>query len=139
MRTDMLIELWERLRGYHKWPQAEATVEFVKQEHTYHDSAGKELHYSYTTGDRLVWVDSGGEKRSAPFTPPGKGKDPKFQFAEGETATIRYNPANPEQYFFPRLSAMRVRYFVSTALTISAVAIFCVGYVWVREMLGCSR
>lgn len=39
----MLIELWERLRGYHKWTETEAKIEFVKEEHTYRDTSGKGL------------------------------------------------------------------------------------------------
>ena len=137
MDAIMLMAIWERLRGYDKWTPAEATVVFVKEEHTYPGKDGKELHYSYVTGDRLAWTDAQGEKQSAPLKPAGK--DPKYQFAEGEVVSIRYNPANPEQYFFPRLSAMRVRYVISTALTVLAVAIVSVGYVFVRAMLGCSR
>jgi hypothetical protein len=133
----MLIEIWELLRGYHRWSLAEATVEYVKEEHVYHDSGGKELHYSYTTGERLVWKDARGEKCTAPLKPPGK--NPKYQFAEGETATIRYNPAMPDQYYFRKLAAMRVRSFFVTAFSILAVAAFCIGDIWVREMLGCSR
>jgi hypothetical protein len=137
MDAIMLMAIWEWLRGYSKWTPAEATVVFVKEEHTYTDKDGKQLHYSYITGDRLVWTDAGGEKRSAPLRPAGK--DPKYQFAEGETASIRYNPSNPEQYYFRELEKMRVRYVISTALTVIAVAIISVGYVWVRGILGCSR
>lgn len=137
MNATMLMELWEWLRGYTKWPQVEAKVEFVKEEHTYHDKDGKELHYSYVTGDRLVWTDAHGERRTAPLKPPGK--DPKYQFADGESVSIRYSPAHPEQYYFHKLETMRVRYFFSTAFTVIAVAIWVVGYDWVKDMLGCGR
>lgn len=137
MTIIMFIELWERLRGYDKWVSAEATVEYEKEEHTYHDTSGKELHYSYTTGERLAWTDARGEKCTAPLKPPGK--DPEYQFAEGETAAIRYNPAKPDQYYFRKLATMRVQYFVVTAFSIIAVAAFCIGDIWVRQMLGCSR
>jgi hypothetical protein len=137
MDAIMLMEMWEWLRGYNKWAPAEATVVFVKEEHTYPGSDGKELHYSYVTGDRLEWTDAGGEKRSAPLKPAGK--DPKYQFAEGETVSIRYDPASPDQYYFRGLDKMRVRYAISTALTVIAVAIVSVGYVFMRQILGCSR
>lgn len=133
----MLIEIWEWLRGYNKWTQVEAKIEFVKDEHIYHDKNGKDLHYSHITGERLVWTDAGGEQRQAPLKPPGD--DPKYQFTDGETAAIRCNPANPEQYYFRRLSEMRVLRFFRVTFTVIGVAIFSIGYVWIREMLGCSR
>ena len=137
MGAIMLIEIWERLRGYHHWTQAEAKIEFVKEEHTYHDKSGKELHYTYKTGECLVWTDARGAARQATLKP--RGNDPKYQFADEEMATIRYNPANPEQYYFRKLSEMRVRRFFATAFAVVTVATICIGEIWIREMLGCSR
>jgi len=34
---------------------------------------------------------------------------------------------------------MKTRYYVTTSLTILAVAAFCIGDIWLREMLGCGR
>jgi hypothetical protein len=133
----MLMEIWEHLRGYRRWTQAEAKVEFLKEEHLYHDKDGKDLHYSYVTGQRLAWTDSTGTAHYAPLKK--LGDDAKYQLAEGEAETIRYNPANPVQFYCRRISELKVRYYVSTACGILGVAIFCIGYVWVREMLGCSR
>ena len=133
----MLIEIWEWLRGYHKWTPAQAQIEFLKEEHLYHDKDGKDLHYSHITGDRLAWTDAQGEKHYAMLEQLG---DPaKYQFAEGETATIRYNPANPEQFYFRKQSEMKVRRFFVTTFTVIAVAAISIGYVAMREMLGCSR
>jgi hypothetical protein len=137
MASIMFIELWEWLRGYDKWLPAQATVEYVKEGHTYREASGKELHYSYTTGERLVWTDAHGQKCTAPLKPPSK--DPEYQFSEGETAAIRYNPAKPDEYYFRKLTTMRVRYFFVTAFAVIAVAAFCIGDIWVRQMLGCSR
>jgi hypothetical protein len=133
----MLIEIWEWQRGYSKWTPVEARVEFVKDEHIYHDKEGKDLHYSHVTGELLVWTDAGGQRRQAPLKPPGD--DPKYQFTDGEAAAIRYNPANPEQYYFRKLSEMKVLRFFRVTFTVIGVAIFSIGSVWIREMLGCSR
>ncbi|MGA7339916.1 MAG: DUF3592 domain-containing protein [Terracidiphilus sp.] len=133
----MLIELWEWLRGYHRWTEVDAKIELVKEEHTYHGSGGKDLHYSYAMGDRLVWTDLRGEQHHFDFKLPGdSGKD---RLADGEAVTLRYNPANPEQYYCRKLSEMKVRRFFATTFTVIAVAAMSIGYVWVREMLGCSR
>jgi hypothetical protein len=133
----MLMEMWEWLRGYHKWTQAEANIEFLKEEHLYHESSGGELHYSRITGERLVWTDARGQKHYAPLKPFGDA--PEQEFADGETLAIRFNPAHPEQYYCRRLSGMRVRRAFTTTCTVIAVAAVSIGYVWTREMLGCSR
>jgi hypothetical protein len=133
----MLMEIWERLRGYHKWTQAEAKVEFLKEEFLYHDKAGKDLHYSHVTGERLAWTDTTGQPHYAPLKK--LGDNTRYKFTEGEAETIRYNPASPDQFYCRNISEMKVRYYVSTAFTILAVAAFCIVSVWVREMLGCSR
>lgn len=133
----MLMEIWEHLRGYHRWTQAEAKVEFLKEEHIYHDKDGKDLHYTHVTGQRLAWTDSTGTAHYAPLKK--LGDDAKYQPAEGEAETILYDPASPDRFYCRKLSEMKVRYYVSTAFSILAVAVFCIGYVWVREMLGCSR
>ena len=133
----MLIETWEWLRGYHKWTPAEATIEFLKEEHLYHELSGGELHYSHIVGERLIWTDARGQRHYASLKPFGDA--PEQEFADGETVAIRYNPARPEQYYCRRLSAMRVRRAFATAGTITAVAARSIGMVWTREMLGCSR
>ena len=133
----MLMAIWEWLHGYRKWTATEARVEFLKEEHLYHDKEGKDLHYSYVTGRRLVWTDAAGQPHSAPL----KQLDdkPPYLLAEGEAETIRYNPANPDQFYCRKLSALRVRHIFTVAFTILAVAAFVVGEDWVRKMLGCSR
>lgn len=133
----MLIEIWEWLRGYRKWAQAEAQVKFLKEDHLLHDKSGKDLHYSSITGGRLVWRSASGEWHHADLE--RFGADAKYPFAEGETVTIRYNPANPIQFYSRALSEMKVRRFFATAFTVIAVAAISIGYVFVREMFGCSR
>ena len=133
----MLIEIWEHLRGYHKWTATEARVEFIKEEHLYHDDAGKDLHYSYVTGRRLAWTDTAGQPHYA--TLKKLGDDAKYQVPEGEIEDIRYNPANPDQFYCRKLSELKTRYYVTTAFSIIAVAIICIGWEWIRSALGCSR
>lgn len=59
----MLIELWERLRGYDKWVQVEARIESTrvwKQETRYGT-----VDYS---DDVMLWTDPTGMNHRAPFT-----------------------------------------------------------------------
>ncbi len=133
----MLIEIWEHLRGYHKWTEAQARVEYLKEEHLYHDKDGKDLHYSYVTGERLVWTDAAGQPHYAPLKK--LGDEPQYQLAEGEAETIRYNPANPDEFYCRSISELKVRYYARNTFGIIAIAAFVIGSLWVREMLGCSR
>jgi hypothetical protein len=133
----MLMVVWEWLRGYHKWTQTEARIEFEKQEHTYHDKDGKDLHYSSVTARCLVWTDAAGQKHSASL----KQLDdkPPYRLVDGESETIRYNPANPDQFYCGKLSGIKVRYYVTMTFTIIGIAIFCIGSEWIRSAIGCSR
>ncbi|HZP03646.1 MAG TPA: hypothetical protein VFB43_02010 [Terracidiphilus sp.] len=88
----MLIEIWEWLRGYRRWTPTEGRIEFLKEEHVYHDKDGEELHYTHVTGQRLVWIDARGQPHSAPVK---KLDDPQYQVKDGEIEVIRYNPATP--------------------------------------------
>lgn len=133
----MLVEIWEWLRGYNRWTQAEARIAFLKEDHVYHDAGGKELHYSHVTGRRLVWTDALGQTHQAPFKQ--LGDEPKYQLAEAEIEAIRYNPTNPEQFYCRRLSTLKIRYYVSMTFSIIFVIVFCIGYIWIRKLLGCSR
>jgi hypothetical protein len=137
MKATMLIEIWEWLRGYRKWQQAEAQVKFLKEDHLLHDKSGKDLHYSQITGGRLVWTSASGEWHHADLE--RLGEDAKYPFAEGETVTIRYNPAEPTQFYSRALSEMKVRRFVAGTFTAIAVAAMSIGYVWIKEMFGCSH
>jgi hypothetical protein len=137
MNPIMLVELWEWLRGYHKWTEVEAKVQFLQEELTYRDSSGEEVHYSSGKGDRLIWRDERGVAHHADFRLPKDSA--KYQFADGETATLRYNPANPEQYYVRKLLKIKVHRFFAAAFTVITVAAMVIGDVWIREMLGCSH
>jgi hypothetical protein len=102
----MLIELWERLRGYDKWVHATATVE--ASDPTYFQSRGHDYSRS---DDVIVWCDSAGEKHRAQFTV--QVGSPLFQLVQGSKVDIRYNPADPEQYYFRELLKTRIRQVAS--------------------------
>jgi hypothetical protein len=117
----MLIELWERLCGYDKWIETEAKIESSKP--TYYEYRGRDLSRS---DDIMVWTDKVGEKHWAQFT--ASADSPLYQLVEDSTIGIRYNPADPEQYYFRELLPTRIRKVLSTvvvaALLIAAVIFF---------------
>jgi Protein of unknown function (DUF3592) len=107
----MLIEIWERLRGYDKWVQTEATVESSSIEKTPQLSRGASVSYAYSSGDVLVWIDRQGAKQYADFNVPEGSV--LYQLIGGERVQIRYNPNEPEKYYFPELLKSRVRAVVN--------------------------
>jgi hypothetical protein len=113
----MLIELWEKLRGYDKWVQTEAKVESSEVEKTPQTNQyGTQVGYSYSSGDILTWTDASGEKQCATFTVPDDS--PLYQLIGGETLTIRYDPASPDHFYFRELLRTRIHTAVKTGLIV---------------------
>ena len=103
----MLIEIWERLRGYDKWIQTEAKIESSNLEEIKHyDRYGNQMESSWASDDEVVWTDKMGQKQSAEFKVPEDS--PIYQLLDGETVTIRYNPARPEEFYYRELLRTRV-------------------------------
>jgi hypothetical protein len=99
----MLIEIWERLRGYDKWIETEAEVESSKVSETLDSESGN---VTYGSGEVLVWADQQGENQRAYFTVPDDS--PLYQFVGGESIPIRYNPAEPDEYYLRELVETRI-------------------------------
>ena len=112
----MLTGIWERLRGYDKWVAAEATIESSKMKETPHMDRSGNLTYTYDSRDVLLWTDKHGEGQRAYFEVPDDS--PLYQLVGGEKLNIRYNPDDPEQYYFRELLQTRVRTFVKRAAAI---------------------
>jgi hypothetical protein len=111
----MLIEVWERLRGYDKWLQTEATIESSKvEEQPITNRSGAVMDYAYSSGDVLTWTDGNGEKQYADFSVPEES--PLFQLIGGETVTIRYNPAKPDEFYYRELLRTKVHSAFKTTL-----------------------
>jgi hypothetical protein len=108
MGTIMLIEIWERLRGYNKWIQTEAQFESSKVEESKQFGAYRQQDGStWASDDVLVWTDRQGQRHGVEFQVPDDS--PLYQFVDGETVTIRYNPAKPDQFYLRELLRTRVR------------------------------
>lgn len=110
----MLIEIWERMRGYDKWVQTEATINSSNVEKTEHVDRAGNTSYTWASGDGLVWVDLQGQQHGADFRVDDES--PLYQLVGGESVTIRYNPAKPDEYYFRELLRSRVRRLFQLAL-----------------------
>ncbi|MGB7987562.1 MAG: DUF3592 domain-containing protein [Terracidiphilus sp.] len=122
----MLIEIWERLRGYDKWVQVEATIESSNVEETKQTLHGQPAPSTWASRDELVWSDRQGQRRSAEFKIPDDS--PLYQLIGGETVTIRYNPAKPEKFYYRELLRTRVH----TAIKVIFLGLLFLGALFVR-------
>jgi Protein of unknown function (DUF3592) len=125
----MLMELWERLRGYNKWIATDATVTSSDVERTAHMDRGN-VYYTYDSGDQITWTDASGQKRSADFKVPDDS--PLYQLIGGETVSIRYNPANPDQFYYRDLLKTRIHTAVRTTAFILFFALLLLARILLR-------
>jgi hypothetical protein len=112
MGAIMLIEIWERLRGYDKWIQTEATIQSSDLNEM---EIGKVRDYSlvgsqsveeWNSSCVLAWTDKSGNSHEAEFDVAEDS--PLFQLYDGQKVAIRYNPANPDQFYLRGVSASKV-------------------------------
>jgi len=108
----MLIEIWERLRGYDKWVQTEATIKSSQLDEVevarvrtsrYGDS---EPITEWQSTCSLVWTDNTGHARSAYYEVSENSA--LFQLYDGQTETIRPNPSDPDKYYIRDLLRDRI-------------------------------
>jgi Protein of unknown function (DUF3592) len=137
----MLIELWERLRGYGKWVETEATIESAQQRIAMEyrdpsDPPGKSR-YTWKMEDVLTWSDAAGQRHQAHFT--AHEESPLFKLTAGAKLIIRCDPANPARFYSREIHKAELRHFIQVTLSVIGVVVLCVGYIFVREFLGCGR
>ena len=118
----MLIELWERLRGYDKWIQTEATIKSSTTKRTYRRVKGGRQDIWFVT-NTIVWTARQGQTRSADFYLDDISL--LKHFVVGETVTIRYNPLEPSIFYLRKLFQITLcRRIKWTALLLSGIVIF---------------
>jgi len=116
----MLIEVWEKFRGYDKWVNATAISDLEKTPYNNRDGS---VSYFYGAGDTIAWV-ADGTKHYADFNV--EEGSPLFQLVGGESVAIRYNPKNPDEFYYRDLLKSRVNRFcrgVFIALVFIAILI----------------
>jgi len=101
----MLIEVWEKFRGYDKWVNATAMIERSDVEKTPYNNRDGSVSYFYGAGDTIAWV-ADGTKHYADFNV--EEGSPLFQLVGGESVAIRYNPKNPDEFYYRDLLKSRV-------------------------------
>ena len=129
----MLIELWERLRGYDKWTITTARFESAELKQTAHLDRGGNVNYTYASNDELVWTDATGTRRSATFTVPDDS--PLYQFIGGEGVTIRYNPARSDHYYYRELLQTRLATIRKRIYWTLGFGIFLAFFSWLSQMM----
>jgi hypothetical protein len=105
----MLIELWEKFCEYDKWVPAVATVqstELSRVGEIGHDKSKPPVALGWESNCRIKWQDKNQTERSAVFQ--AYEESPLYQLIEGDTVGIRFNPANPSEYYLPGLMQSRV-------------------------------
>jgi hypothetical protein len=102
MRDIMLIQLWERLRGYDKWVDAEAKIESAELAEV--NFPGTRDRREKRTGPigwksecRIFWRDPGGGQHQGWFE--ADEESPLYQLVEGDTLNIRVNPESPDHFY----------------------------------------
>jgi hypothetical protein len=64
----VLIELWERFRGYDKWIETQATIKTARAGQVvvaeYHSKYGTDEVYSDDTSDFIAWKDTEGKEHT---------------------------------------------------------------------------
>ena len=114
----MLIEIWERLRGYDKWIQTEATIRSSDLKDLGFGSFRKDsarrlgLYDQWQSKSDFCWIDRSGNSHKGSFTV--SERSPLFQVIEGETIPIRFNPANPDKYYIRELFWHKSSFLVVT-------------------------
>lgn len=127
----MLIELWERLRGYDKWVQTTAKVESSIVEKTLHGNRSGPSSYSYRSRVVLRWKDKDLENEVAIFRVPDDS--PLYMLVGGEAIPIRYNPAQPDQLYLRELLQTRVRTFAKQALLVAFLVLIVVAAIFANR------
>src|ERR1700677_1384026 len=125
----MLIEIWERLRGYDKWAQTNAVGCRSGRKQAEHQG-GYGASFTTEAGDVIEWTDPTGEKQYADFNAPEGSK--LFQLTTGDTVEIRYNPAKPDDFYYRDLLQLRVRQAAGATLVVLFVLSFYGLMIWAR-------
>jgi hypothetical protein len=103
----MLIEIWERFRGYDEWTPTVATVQSsILAPVGFGDlSEGKggknELSLGWQSVCKIVWQDQHRVQHTAAFEV--FEESPLYQLCDGDTVGIRFNPDRPAEFYLPGL------------------------------------
>jgi len=129
----MLIDVWERLHGYDKWFQTEATIQSselaeieiagLASTRTAQVRPTNPSAVEWRSTCALAWNDAAGHRQTSAFEV--SDNSPLFQLYEGQRIAIRYNPTNPGEFYLPGVLKSRVmsgiKWTVVTVLTFAVI------------------
>ena len=120
----MLVEAWERLRGYDKWTMTVATV--LSTELSRVDvgtgNSNSRVNVGWESVCKIRWQDNSQTEHTAVFE--AYEESPLYQLCEGDVVNIRYNPAKPSEYYLPQLTRSRLMRTWKLTLTIVVLVLF---------------
>jgi hypothetical protein len=119
MKPIMIVEFWERLRGYDKWIETEATVESAKlidglrrtRPAWWRLLLNPDIlisFFSWHAQCAMAWTDVSGGRHTTDYEV--SEQDPLFQKFEGQKVLIRYNPTRPDDYYVQEGATTRARF-----------------------------
>ena len=88
----------------------------------------------YDAGDLITWLDARGEKHQSKFTVDEVS--PLYQLVDGQTFTIRYDPAHPERFYHPDVLRSQAKALAWAMLVLLGIAAFIVWYIWMSIRQG---
>jgi hypothetical protein len=128
--ANMLIEWWEKLRGYGKWPETTATVvSSVPTPAGVLDGDKPAKNPSATQWNsvvRIVWKDSASQSHSEQFE-VGE-ESPLYQLCEQDMLIIRVKPGEPDEIYVRGLIGSKVSIIWKSALTILLACLVVLAY-----------
>ena len=131
----MMTKLWERILGYDKWPETTANVEAAELEKTPHNGRDGSVSYTYKSLDTISWADESGAIHRATFRDPDDS--PIYQLVDGNQAAIRYEPTQPDRFYYPDLFRTRIATVLQrigyTILFLGVLSLFIALRIWLSH------
>jgi hypothetical protein len=125
----MLIELWEKMRGFDQWPATEATIQSSKVK-WYRGSGQDEIDLSRNL---IAWRDAAGQIHRAKYR-VHEGS-PLFQLYAGKVFVIRYDPLSPNRFYSRDLLQSQIGFFLKQTLRTLVLAGLAILALWLRSQI----
>ena len=102
----VLTDVWEHLRGYHKWTPTRATVESSTPSGIEFGHNASKQSVAWQSVCKIAWLDHHRLPHTAEFEV--FEESPLYQLCDGDTVEIRFNPRKPDQFYLPGLIQSRL-------------------------------
>ena len=102
----VLIEVWERARGYNTWMPTKAIVQSSTVSGIKFGKDAAKQTAAWQSVCKIVWQDQHGTSHAATFDV--FEESPLYQLCDGDTVDIRFNPKRPDAFYLPGLIQSRL-------------------------------